>query len=185
MTFPNIALTGAIRAGKSSVSEYLTRQYGYTEFAFGDALKHLAHEVFDVPKTPKPRELYQTFGQWCREREPDMWVRKCFDNIAWSEDVTRVVLSDVRQPNEFSRCRAEGYVIIRVKAPSAIRIHRAIESADKFAMGDLTHETESHVDTFAVDYEIINDGTLAELYAKVDAIMGGIERRPKRTEVSD
>jgi dephospho-CoA kinase len=183
---PNIAITGELRSGKDMVAEYLARHHGYTRFAFGDELKRYYHELFGPPET-KPREGYQTLGQFCRERDPDIWVRKCFEAMArkerqddvyhsmpwneWSRVPFRAVISDLRQPNEFSRCRSEGYVIIRVTAPEALRIDRAIKSGDTFNLRDLTHDTESHARSFDVDYEIVNDGTLAELYAKVDAIM--------------
>lgn len=182
---PNIAITGRLRSGKDAVAEYLAREHGYTRFAFGDELKRYYHELFG-PAEAKPREGYQWFGQVMRERDPDIWVRKCFEAIdraqtAWDDvllyeydTTTRAVISDLRQPNEFDRCRSEGYTIIRVTAPEALRIDRAIKSADNFALADLTHDTESHVDSFAVDYEIVNDGTLADLYAKVDGIIGGM-----------
>lgn len=185
MTLPNIALTGRMRSGKNAVADYLTQNYGYTQFAFGDELKRHYHAIFGATET-KPREGYQWFGQTMRERDPDVWVRKCFDKIAFYSGLIQrgqlhtqfpnAVVTDLRQPNEFERCRSEGYVIIRVTAPEALRIDRAIKSADSFALRDLTHDTESHVDGFAVDYEIVNDGTLAELYAKVDAIMAEVSR---------
>lgn len=182
MTYPDVAITGLLRSGKDAVAEYLAREYGYTRFAFGDELKRYYHELFGATDT-KPREGYQWFGQTMRERDPDIWVRKCFENIEETREdfelypyennyaLFRAVISDLRQPNEYDRCRSEGYVIIRVTAPEALRIDRAIKSADMFNLRDLTHETESHVNTFAVDYEIVNDGTLAELYAKVDEVM--------------
>lgn len=179
MTMPNIALTGALRSGKSEVARYLTERYGYTEFAFGDELKRMAAEIFpdEFRDGRKPRELLQWFGQTMRQRDPDVWGRKCFETIrevGWEE---RTVISDLRQPNEFDRCRSEGYVIIRIKAQSALRIHRAVESADTFNLGDLSHETEQHTDGFDVDYEITNDGTLAELYTKIDGVMAEINAK--------
>lgn len=181
---PNIAITGEMRSGKDAVAEYLARQYGYTRFAFGDELKRYYQELFG-PSETKPREGYQWFGQAVRERDPDIWVRKCFDNIETAADWSvgdyymygkefRAVISDLRQPNEHDRCRAEGYVIIRVTAPEALRIDRAIKSGDTFNLRDLTHDTESHVRSFDVDYEIVNDGTLAELYAKVDEVLRNV-----------
>lgn len=191
MTYPNIALTGAMRAGKDEVARYLTEKYGYTRFAFGDELKRYANDIFDAGATQnKPRELYQWFGQTMRQRDPDVWVRKCFVRIHEEEreaDLSdtfmgveepsfRAVLTDVRQPNEMAECRRQGYVIIRVKATSALRIQRAVEAEDTFDLRDLTHETESHTDGFAVDYEVVNDGSLAELHAQIDAVMTDITR---------
>lgn len=181
----NIALTGKMRSGKDATSRHLYEKYGYSQFAFGDELKRYADELFGVHGGGKRRELYQWFGQAMRARDPDIWVRKCFTSIDLEANnhafavkhryinprEFRPVISDLRQPNEYDRCRSEGFVIIRVTAPDGIRIHRAIESGDKFTYTDLVHETESHVDSFDVDYEIVNDGTIADLRAKIDSIM--------------
>ncbi|RAU96821.1 AAA family ATPase [Paenibacillus sp. YN15] len=180
-TYPNVALCGKMRSGKSVVAQYLAEKYGYAEFAFGDELKRTAHEMFDIPETPKPRELYQWWGQTLRQREPDIWVRKCFDRISDEAmfldaygDILRSLISDIRQPNEYSRCRAEGYVIIRVNAPEELRRQRALAEGDAFDSASLAHETEQHVDLFAVDYDVYNTGTFESLREQIDAIMAAI-----------
>lgn len=193
---PNIAVTGELRSGKDEVARYLISTFGYTRFAFGDELKRYYHELFGPTET-KPREGYQTFGQFCRERDPDIWVRKCFEIIKREDEAVyrgayslidssgetvlevpanplRAVISDLRQPNEFQACKRQDYVIIRVTAPEALRIDRAIKSGDTFNLCDLTHDTESHARSFDVDYEIVNDGTLAELYAKIDEVLRNV-----------
>lgn len=177
----NIAITGKMRSGKDAIGRYLSEKHGYTRFAFGDELKRYANELFGVHDGGKRRELYQWFGQTMRERDPEIWVRKLFGKVEvidaeemYNSDPFSAVITDLRQPNEYDRCRSEGYVIIRVSAPDGTRIHRAIESADTFELSDLTHETESHVDSFEVDYEIVNDGTIEELYAKVDEVLAQI-----------
>ncbi|UKS30183.1 adenylate kinase [Paenibacillus sp. HWE-109] len=155
---------------------YLAEKYGYQRFAFGDELKRYYHELFGN-STTKPREGYQWFGQTMRQRDPDVWVYKCFDQIRGMRQQAAkypVAITDLRQPNEYERCRAEGYVIIRVNAPEGERFNRAVASADTFNYVDLRHETESHVDTFAVDYEFENSGSLAELHVKIDAILTGV-----------
>jgi len=180
----NIALTGAMRAGKDEVGRYLSQKYGYTRFAFADEMKRIARELFptEFEADRKPRELLQWFGETMRQRDPDVWVRRCCDKMAraavdceWDNGnysyPFRAVITDLRLPVEYDRCRAEGFVIIRVKATSGLRIQRAVESSDTFDLRDLTHETEQYTDGFDVGFEITNDGTLAELYAKVDEII--------------
>ena len=167
-----IAITGKMRSGKDAVAGYLVENYGFTRYAFGDELKRYAHELFG-PSPAKPRELYQWFGQTMRERDPDIWVRKCFEKI--EEDrrraVVRPVITDLRQPNEYERCRAEGFVIIRVNCRDEIRLERMKEAGDLFTEADLEHETETHVDTFAVDFEISNNGLILHTYEQIDVIM--------------
>lgn len=183
MKYDKIALTGKARAGKDEVARYLREKYGYTTFAFGDELKRYAHELFGTSEA-KPRELYQWFGQTMRERDPDIWVRKCFENIKrYSVEVDeicsglevsdRVIITDLRQPNEYEACRSEGYTIIRVNADDETRLARMRTTGDSFNEADLSHETESHIGGFAVDYEIYNGWgtTLGGLHAQIDAIM--------------
>lgn len=183
-----IAITGKFRSGKDTVAAHLVERYGYTRFAFGDELKRYANELFpqEFADGRKPRGLLQWLGETMRSRDPDIWVRKCFDNISWSYKIaennggsivgTPVVISDLRQPNEYDRCRAEGYVIIRVSRPDSDRLASA-SATDNFDGAAVTHETESYVDGFAVDYEIINDGTVDELLAKVDDLMAMINAK--------
>ncbi|MCR8843105.1 dephospho-CoA kinase [Paenibacillus sp. SC116] len=176
----SLAITGGLRSGKDVVGKYLSENYGCTRFAFGDELKADFHRRYpEIPRDPKPRVGYQAHGQLVRKLlGEDVWVDICFKNIKHERSHRflsfRPVITDLRQPNEYARCRAEGYVIIRVTAPEGVRINRAVESADKFDYKDLAHETELYVNTFEVDYEIINDGTIEELHAKIDAIMEAI-----------
>ncbi|KAF6658891.1 AAA family ATPase [Paenibacillus polymyxa] len=196
-TLPHIGLIGKLRSGKSEVGNYLSDNYGYTQFAFGDELKRYAHELFGEPAPDeKPRELYQWFGQTMRERDPDIWVRKCFEAIERDRDSIpedlrrahefilngdvihsvparpfRAVVGDCRQPNEYAALKSAGYVLIRVEAPDAVRIDRAIKSGDVFNYADLFHGTETALDGYLPDFTVTNDGTLDRLHAQIDEII--------------
>lgn len=185
MTIPNIGLISKLRGGKDTVADYLVANYGYTRFAFGDELKSDFHKRYpEIPRDPKPRAGYQFHGQLMREHlGENVWIDACFERIAdreiavdyWAEcyghQPLRAVISDCRQLNEARRLQSEGYVLIRVTCPDAIRIDRAIKSGDRFEYADLMHGTETELDEWSADYTIANDGSLAELYAKVDAVM--------------
>jgi dephospho-CoA kinase len=177
-TLPNIGLIGRLRSGKDTAGDHLASKYGYTAFAFGDELKRYYHELFGETDA-KPREGYQWFGQAMRERDPDVWVRKCLESIGQYDagyeylyDAPfRGVVTDVRQPNEYDALKRNNYVLIRVEAPEALRIQRAISSGDRFNLRDLTHGTETALDDYSADFTVINDAGLAELYAQIDEIM--------------
>jgi hypothetical protein len=178
-----LALCGRLRSGKDTAADYLTLFYDFQPFAFADPLKRYLHEIFPhVPREPKPRALYQAFGQKLRELDPDVWInltmRQIDDYLRQHtcdrcEPVLkpRVLISDCRQQNEFDRLRAEGFVFIRINADEKLRIQRATEAGDNFTLDDLAHETELLVDMFSVDYEVLNNGSTTELYAQLDVIM--------------
>lgn len=180
----NIALTGKFRAGKDAVAKYLVEKYGYTRFAFGDELKKDFHRRYpEIPKDPKPRVGCQMHGQMMRRLlGENIWVDKCFlsisltnnermSNFGGASNALPVVISDLRQPNEYERCREEGFFIVRVSCPDELRIERALAAGDEFKEEDLQHETELHIDTFDVDFEIDNSGTLDELHTQIDRMM--------------
>lgn len=185
-----IALTGKLRSGKSTVAWHLIGNYDFERVSFGTALKSYADEIFDhltetitqpcpfggeytVGKR-KPRWLYQKFGQLMREIDPDVWIKHAEDTVKMYEryrDTRGIVIDDLRQPNEYEWCRDNGYIIIRINADDGVRVERASVLRDDFDVDNLNHETEQYVDTFDVDYEIYNNGSLGELKAQVDEIM--------------
>ncbi|PFU19504.1 hypothetical protein [Bacillus cereus] len=179
-----IAITGKARSGKTELSHYAWMLYGFKEFDFSAVLKDEFHRLFpNIPRDPKPRAYYQKFGQWLREIDPDIWVKMtmgkvheyCFeDALNKSNHKPKVLVNGVRQPNEYQRLRDEGFVFIRVSASDDLRIGRAKGAGDVFTETDLEHETERHIDTFEVDYEVNNNGELIQLYDQFDAIMGDI-----------
>jgi dephospho-CoA kinase len=178
-----IALTGKLRAGKDEVAQHLYIRHGFNRVAFGDALKRQAHEVFPwIPQSSKPRALFQAFGQLMREIDPDVWVKHAERAVNGAVDFrvntgaerVGIVLTDVRQANEVAWCRENGFTLIRVTAPDEVRIARAIEAGDDFTVHDLAHSTELAIDGFAVDCEIVNDGSVDDLKRKIDEIMEAI-----------
>ncbi|QUG79135.1 dephospho-CoA kinase [Bacillus subtilis] len=185
-----LALTAPLRAGKSEAAGYLSLHYDFHPFAFGDELKAAFHRAFpSVPEKPKPRAYYQKFGQWAREAfGEDVWVNATMTKVdTYMARHTcdcgsglapmlknRVLIEDCRQPNEHTRLCNEGFTIVRITAPEALRIERARKAGDDFDLAALKHPTELALLDFEVDYEITNDGTIDELYEKLDALMVGL-----------
>jgi dephospho-CoA kinase len=183
VTVTKIALCGRLRSGKDTVANHLYIHHSFNRVAFGDALKKNAHATFPwVSEFSKPRALYQQFGQLMRQIEPDVWIKHAEQAVKGAIDFrvntgaerVGVVITDLRQPNEYEWAKANGFTIVRVTAPDEDRIARAKLAGDSFTEADLEHETESHIDGFAADYEIHNDGSLDDLKRKVDEIMEAI-----------
>jgi hypothetical protein len=166
-----IALYGDMRGGKDTMGSHLMNEYGFKHVAFGDVLRTVVYAMY--PEARDNRVAYrmrmQDIGQHMRAYDPDVWVRSVERAVAeYHKYSFPVVVTDLRQPNEYESMRRMGAFIVRMVSPLEARMQRA--GAEAVYMN---HETESHYDSYTPDAVIVNDGTLPELFAKVDALMAG------------
>ena len=179
-----IGLIGGMRAGKDTVANRLYYEHGFEHpIAFGDKMKRTFYDLFPHLKDgPKPRKELRNFAENAREIYADVWIKhleSMYEYYADQRSTSGIVLTDIRQPNEYEWARANGFIIVKVEAPAEIRKERAKQS-DDFSEEDLTHPTEIYTDEFAFDYSIVNGGSLCELQAKVDALMVEIKAKEGR-----
>lgn len=175
-----IALFGKIRSGKDTVGKILIDEHNFKRFAFGDGIGEIIEKYFpEAWAGGKPRKHYQFIGQQLRVLNPDVWIdyllrkEQRFQELyrKSEDDELHVVVTDGRQLNEAERLKEEGFLIVRVTCPEEIRIERMMALGDVFKPEDLQHETELNVDRITPDIEIINDGTLVDLYIKVQQMI--------------
>lgn len=170
--YPRLAICGQLRAGKDEVANYLEDQYGFYRVAFGDKLKEAFHAIYtDVPKEPKPRRGYQVFGQACREFDPYVWIKHALNRALEINEAYPVVITDLRQPNEYIALMAAGFRFIKVVASESVRLERCQAAGDVMTLADLQHDTEQHVERMKEDYLIINEYSLDKLHEEIDAII--------------
>ncbi|MGG0793157.1 AAA family ATPase [Brevibacillus laterosporus] len=177
---PNIkiALTGKMRSGKDTVAAYLVEHYDFVPYAFGDGIKRVCHELFPehVANGKKPRALLQGVGQAMRAIDPDVWIKRTMREVNQAQGFD-VVITDLRQPNEYDRLRDEGFVIIRINAEDGTRLKRMEDAGDTFTEEDLYHETEQCIDWFEVDYDLYNDGSVLDLWEQIDCAMRDVKHK--------
>jgi hypothetical protein len=109
---------------------------------------------------PEVRRLLQATGNdMGREYlDPDLWVTKLWADTA-DMDRDGLVVSDVRYPNEADWCHRFGSVI-------------KVERPGERLTGDLAQaKSETMVDSIEADVTISNDGTIEDLYAKIDELV--------------
>lgn len=171
-----IALTGAATSGKGIVSKRLTDYHDFFPTRFADPIKRmlavglgLSAEQLDgrEKQTPMPdfggltpRHLMQTLGtEWGRRMvHSDVWVNAWRRHMSTYGD--RIVVDDLRFPNEAMCIRALGGTIWRVNRPS---------------VPVMDHVSERFIREIAVDREIQNASTISALAAAVDAIVWEME----------
>lgn len=161
-----IMLNGRACSGKDSVGDILCEKYGFRRLFFAEPIYEIARKYFDMEG--KDRELLITIGQKFREIEPDIWVDYLLKELEGEEG--DVVITDIRQANEYIKCKEKGFQGIRVRSSLENRMLRC-KSRDGI---DPTEETlalwesegEVGADPFEY-YEIQNDGTYEELEESV------------------
>lgn len=169
------------QSGKSVLASYLT-VYDYKTVSFARPFKRMVRLLLsnlgytpelvnrfmnEAKEEPIPnigvsaRHLMRTLGtEWGRDCvHPEVW------NRCWRVTIDRhfrnghnVVVDDLRFPNEAELIRKSGgqiWHLIRPDAPTP----------------EGSHRSDGGLNALTFDHVLINDGTLLDLYAKVDTIL--------------
>lgn len=132
-TYPIIGLIGARGSGKTTCASYLKENYNFTEFSFADPVKKVVEIIYgfdyDTLKgdTPEKREArvkiqdpvwdqnmiqaMQFIGTelFRNHMDQDVWIKIMKRNIeSCIKSGKRVVISDLRYPNEIEFVRSLG-----------------------------------------------------------------------------
>lgn len=161
-----IIVNGRGGSGKDELADYLVEKHGFTKIAFADGIYEIARRYFGMKY--KDRYLLQRIGQKMREVKNTIWIDYTMSKI---ENLDRVVISDLRQSNEYQIALEHGFLPIRVSADLNKRIER-IEKRDGMYPDLKLLENES--ETGADDYtylEIDNNGSVEDLHRLIDEIM--------------
>lgn len=190
MTTRIIALTGLARSGKDTVGQHLVTR-GFTRVALADELKKAALALDplvpdmdpadptqgdfptghvrlseyvaalgweDAKTNPEVRRTLQRLGSeagWMFHGK-DLWTQRVENVMAESDGP--FVITDLRMPHEAEWVRSLGGEIWRVERPGT-----------GLAAAQGTHVSEAG--GFDADRVLTNDGTLEQLYEKVDALL--------------
>lgn len=169
-----IGITGKKNAGKDTIADHLVSQHGFIKHSFAAPLKDACRTLFlltdeqltdpiqkeemDARWKITPRRLFQIVGTDMMRTAfgDDFWIRH-IDHWILEERPERLVVPDVRFPNEAAWIKKNGGVLIRVRSfPSATT--------------DDNHASETMSDEIIADIEIQNDKTagIESLHKQVD-----------------
>lgn len=187
-----IGFTGFAESGKDTAADYLAETHGFTRDAFANDLRGAAltldpwvieHRSERHPGWPvRLSELIADLG-WNRAKEENPEVRRILQVIGseigwqlhgkrcWVNRVAdrydllapgeRLAISDVRFPHEEDWLREIDGILVRVDRPGHVN-----------ATGDNAgHVSEAWIKKLTPDVVLVNDGTIADLHAKLDQLM--------------
>lgn len=175
-----IGLSGKAGAGKTTLANHLTSEYGYHQFAFADALKDVVGRAFgfsdeqlygDQKEIPDPR--FGKSPRWClqylgtevfRSIWPEIWIwnlRQSIMDFLSTNGQRLIVVTDVRFRDEAEALRRLGAALIRIERPGALATE-----------GVPDHVSETDLDTWPLwDQVIFNEGSIEELFGLADLVL--------------
>ena len=159
-----VGFSGKARAGKDTCADYLVSKYGFRKVSLADPLKQIAikyfgltHDEVYVTKEPHVRRILQGLGMAMRgEINENVWINKLMRSFNSEENV---VVPDIRMSNEVD-------MLIRCKG-AVVRIERDVSIGGD----EKDHATEKELDDYLFPQYVHNDGTIDDLYKKIDGVM--------------
>lgn len=184
-----VGLTGYAQSGKDTVGSRLISEHGFTRVGFADALRDslwalnpiVAQGVMEQGLAAETLRFQDIVNQWgwetgkrvfpeFRELQQRMGTevgREQFGETFWTDIAARkvdaidgpVVITDVRFANEAQFVKDRGGLVWKIERPG---------------VGPVNNHASDRLD-FEADRFIHNDGDIALLYARVDALLRSIE----------
>lgn len=167
-----VGLGHRARAGKDSVAAVLCGAYGFEKLSFAESLKSAACEIFGWDRRHVDGELKEVVDaywgftpRWALQRLGTEAVRNVIGTETWVKSAMlrirrrgpRVVITDVRFPNEADAILDRGGEVWRVDRPGLPPAEHASET------GLLDYGRWTSV--------IVNDGSLSDLESSVDQLV--------------
>lgn len=187
-------ISGLMNSGKTTAANYISKELSgifpgikVRVASLADPIKEIAYRSFgwDGSKDERGRRLLQVLGTEAgREYNQNLWAEKLEDSIGESLNSPNVVIiDDWRFINELDYFKTEekylyDVLTARIKrmyydtgAP-ATALHQSETSLPEVLKDSLLPNSESFY-----DFSLINNGTLGELYDKLDSIVAYLKTK--------
>ena len=179
-----IGLTGKIAAGKGVINDFF-QEKGFVYSSLSTIIREEAEKRGILIE----RKHLQDLGNLDRRKYgAGIWMRRLLERVDLSSNV---VIDGVRNPGEIEELKKQGdFYLISVGAPQKTRYERVVKrgrsSDPKTWEGflEIDERDFGEEDEFGqqvgkcmqlTDYKLINDGTLEELYYKLNKIYDGLK----------
>ena len=171
----NIGICGKAGTGKTAVADHLVKKYGYKRYAVADEVKRIAMRLFKMKE--KDRKLLQDIGFKMREIRPSVWIDFLIDQIRGKD---KIVVDDIRYPNEYEALKREGFKMIRVVADREICIKRLTGRDGTAAVERLDDESETAMDEVKIENILNGNLPLEEMLTQLDALLISLSKTDER-----
>lgn len=179
-----IGFLGVKRSGKDTCGDYLIKNYGFKRYAFGDPVKEVCRNMFNLTDSQlygeekeivdtrwniTPREMFQRIGTKLGQYDfhdlfPEsllkprtLWIY-LFKLWLDKNKIEKVVITDVRFKHEIECIEELGGEIILIERPNLKQIDNHISEKE-------------HIESKGEFMKIVNDKDINDLYTKLDILM--------------
>lgn len=190
-----IGFAAQCQMGKDVSANYVAKKLGWNRGAFAASVKSVFCETFNVsldfieewkvkdeipPGFDMPcRKALQFIGDGFRKIKDQIWIELAFRRMTGD-----TIISDVRYLNELRKIRSEGGLNVLVYRPgylnddpngSEAQIRPFLEYYHSLGIqGLVTQDMDHPGDMSLIDVVIFNDGSIDDLYLKLDEYVVGL-----------
>lgn len=159
------ALVGKSGSGKSEVGLMLSEHLGLRIIKTGAICREIAKLLFGNDD----KRSTQLLDDALTNIDPSIFLRAALRDVVADEGF---VIDALRFEQDLVIARELGCVVIRVRADDATRVRRLQARGQSFVLDvDGRHRSEVELDAVPVDYEIVNQGQLSELRARLTSLL--------------
>ena len=185
-----IGFTGPPGSGKNAAADHLIDRHDFRQVAFADPIRQAALALNPmVDSFYKLEEVVRAWGwadakhRWPEVRRclqvlgtevgrdmfgPDIWINRTFKKVETFPPGQRVVITDVRFPNEAEAIWARGGYLVRLRRKAH---HHS---------GVMDHRSETESAALVADHSMPNHGTLDDLHRRLDRLVTRLSKRSNR-----
>ncbi len=179
-----IGLVGRICSGKGEMSQYMAKKYGAAVLSFSDPMR----EMLRMLNQDVNRKNIQTFSLAIRKYFGENAFSTMIKGQALKRNENIIVLDPFRRSADIEAFQSDGMVSIGFVRDENSRyismVNRNREKSDStiskeefIKLDNAESETEIDALVAKADYTIENNGTVGELYKKVDDLMAEILKK--------
>jgi adenylate kinase family enzyme len=168
---PPIALFGRSGSGKTTVSDYLVKQYGYFHCSPGGICRQISRLLFQAESKTilnQVNDAIQTLGKL-------VLTRAALASVP--EQTERIVFDSMRFMEDYEFFTTQQYSLWRVECAEEVRIGRLAGRGQDFKVGqDDLHRGELELSDCQFDLTLYNsDPSPEQLYRQIDVALRLIE----------
>jgi dephospho-CoA kinase len=175
-----IGIAATIGAGKNTACSYIMKKYGYQMIVMGDLVREAARELGLKPNRENLQKVQKIYTD---KHGLDYWARETIKKIR-KEGWEKVLINGIRRPEDAKVPKEEfgkDFVLILIDATPEIRFARLKKRArigDPKTWEEFERQEMNEWKLFRfkrmlsyVDYRVENNGTLEELYERIDELI--------------